>query len=160
MGLRAIFSLPFFFRIWIRQQFHHSAENALPPSPPNNPGHLANPRDHRAIISHPDPPPNINNHRSRPRRNNNQHFVLQRVSLHPAIPPREALPKRIQRVHHAVLFLVLEIPAAALNNSNSKLWSTGPGDFTPSDTFGVYFSTRGSCTQVVPAYTRKISAPL
>jgi hypothetical protein len=40
MGLRAIFSLPFFFRIWIRQQFHHGAENALPPSP-NNPGHLA-----------------------------------------------------------------------------------------------------------------------
>ncbi|KAE9364378.1 hypothetical protein N431DRAFT_421305 [Stipitochalara longipes BDJ] len=49
--------------------------------------------------------------------------------------------------------------AAALNNSNCRMWSADVGEFTPSNTTGVYFSVRDGCIGVVPAYTRNISAP-
>jgi hypothetical protein len=50
--------------------------------------------------------------------------------------------------------------AAALNNSNCMMWRTGPENLTPSNTSGLYFSSkRGNCVGVVPAYNLNISAP-
>jgi hypothetical protein len=39
------------------------------------------------------------------------------------------------------------------------MWSSDVGEFTPSNTSGVYFSVRDGCIGVVPAYNRNISAP-
>jgi hypothetical protein len=111
--------------------------------------HLANPRGPRAIISHPDPPPGSSTRILHPiptiiglaRSNNNQHVALQRGSLHPAFPPREALPRRIQRVHayvlyllmphyYAVLFLVLEFFRCCIEQFELQVVEHWPADFT------------------------------
>jgi hypothetical protein len=39
------------------------------------------------------------------------------------------------------------------------IWTADVSEFTPSNSSGVYFSTRGDCISVVPSYNSNISAP-